>query len=50
MSISMKILEKAVGKKDFNFIVKRLVEYLQENGWSYEEIVTLAQRLKAYCE
>jgi len=47
MSVEMKVLEKAIEAKDFTFLARKLVEKLQEVGWTDEDIATMAEKLAA---
>ena len=50
MSIILKVLEKAVASKDYDFLAGRVAEKLLELGWSREDIAALAARLAAVVE
>ena len=47
MSIILKVLQKAVAGKDYDFLAGKLAEKLLEMGWSQEDIAKLAERLAA---
>lgn len=50
MSISLKVLEKAIVNKDRDFLVRHLIPKLVEYGWTSEDIVALADKLRAAAE
>lgn len=45
MAITLKVIEKAVEKKDFDFLAAKLAEKLQEFGWNRDDIAALADRI-----
>ncbi len=45
MNISMKVLQKAIDKKNYDFVAKKLMETLRDNGWSQDDITILAERM-----
>jgi 3-hydroxyisobutyrate dehydrogenase-like beta-hydroxyacid dehydrogenase len=45
MAITLKIVEKAVARKDFDFLAAKLADKLQELGWSRDDIAALADRI-----
>ena len=45
MAITLKIIEKAVARKDFDFLAAKLADKLQELGWSRDDIAALAGRI-----
>jgi hypothetical protein len=45
MAITLKIVEKAVARKDFDFLAAKLAEKLQELGWSRDDIAALAVKV-----
>jgi hypothetical protein len=47
MSILLKVLEKALANKDYDFLAGKLAEKLLEMGWSHDDIAKLADRLAA---
>ena len=47
MSIILKVLQKAVACKDYDYLARKLTEMLLEMGWSHEDIARLAERLTA---
>ena len=50
MSIILKVLQKAVARRDYDFLAEKLTEKLLEMGWSQQDIAALAARLAARCE
>jgi hypothetical protein len=49
MSIFLKVLEKALANKDYDFLAGKLADKLLEMGWSHDDIAKLADRLTACC-
>jgi len=49
MSIFLKVLEKALANKDYDFLAGKLADKLLEMGWSHDDIANLADRLTACC-
>ena len=47
MSIKLRVLEKAIAAKDFNFVIQQLVARLREVGWTDDDIVQAAEKLAA---
>lgn len=45
MAITLKIVEKAVAKKDLDFLAAKLAEKLQEFGWNRDDIAALACKI-----
>jgi 3-hydroxyisobutyrate dehydrogenase-like beta-hydroxyacid dehydrogenase len=45
MAITLKIVEKAVVKKDLDFLAAKLAEKLQEFGWDRDDIAALAVKI-----
>ncbi|WP_155890627.1 hypothetical protein [Desulfuromonas sp. TF] len=45
MAITLKIVEKAVARKDFDFLAAKLADKLQKLGWSRDDIAALADRI-----
>ncbi len=48
-AISLKVLEIAIKKKDYDFLARKLVETLNDYDWSHEEISELALQIGASC-
>lgn len=47
MSITLKILQMAIAKKDFDFLAGKAAEKLLELGWSHDDIAAFAAKLAA---
>jgi hypothetical protein len=45
MAITLKIVEKAVVKKDLDFLATKLAEKLHEFGWDRDDIAALAVKI-----
>lgn len=49
MSVDLRVLEKAIAAKDFNFLARILAGKAREFGWTDEDIARLAERLAGQC-
>lgn len=45
MAITLKIVEKAVARKDFDFLAAKIAEKLQDLGWNRDDIAALAVKI-----
>ena len=47
MSIELKVMEKAIAAKDFDFLSKKIVQKLRELAWTDDDVQRLAEKLAA---